>query len=504
MDSERMCTEKRVYFKWLYCITLAGTVLTVLDAVLLWVAMHWVSGLWFYHTAVLRLVTGTAYGALLILLRPLDRRYLLAGIIRLLVTFLLAVVAAITGMRGAAGGLQYYAAFIVFVLIATFFEIRAHKRCVEDLQGSWRKLGILLYASAAILPLIALGFLLSEIVLIYGSILVFAILSAVFYTDKLLCLKEAAKPAECKENSETDRDAEKQRPTLIKWTVVLTVLVLCAVGIAISSDLGHRPNPNAPSWAMMHVVRDIAGNQIAVTGVTAADSYSAPDGTEYRAEDGGKILVVTCDAELLPGWQISRKTYLHSSKVSGAALLCDAIPGVGSNGQSISTLLFRLKSGEFSGFFEDYRIELYVASGTKEAAKGFLLEDKPTILPLNYVWKLWDDTISVNEVLDTDRYCASDGTEYTAQPGYTLAVLKCRADLTDWRVSDKTCISNHSGLTKMLCAPFVETEESGEYLVLIFHVDPYGYNNAVDQSILTLYMESDWDVRGMRFYLRAE
>lgn len=292
-----------------------------------------------------------------------------------------------------------------------------------------------------------------------------------------------------------------------KSVLVLAVilgLLLCMGGCSI-------PGTNIPDHFLYYRLnhpREIEGNIVTLTSATAVDSYHAPDGTVYIPESDGKIVVVTADVKMLNGWKISAKTFMQHGYSGGkiCSLFCDPIVEISGDGKVTNTLLFSLKSGEFSGFFDDYTMTLILESEKRSTSRWFTMDDYPTIYPLNYPWKLCDDSIALTEIITADSYCSQDGAEYRAEKVGTLVILKFKAELTQWRISKETMLSQAS-MDKVypVCDPFVETDGNGEeFHVLIFslgkddeYIDPGMY-------IMHLCMESDRGSKTQRFYIRND
>lgn len=295
---------------------------------------------------------------------------------------------------------------------------------------------------------------------------------------------------------------------MMKKRVFALTMVVVMLALCVGCSIPGTKIPEHFSFCPLHLARDIYGNLVTLTNAAAVDTYRAPDGKEYTAEPDGKILVVTADVVLLEGWEISPSSFMKEFPSGNSAwyTLCDPIVEVSSDGKTTNTLLFSMKAGEFSGFLEDYSLELVMASGNTRTFRWFLLHDYPTIYPLNYPWKRYEESISLTEVISVDRYQTSDGTEYKAEEGGTLAVLRFRADLTDWRISMKSHLFKSSAEDHYpLCAPFIESGDGGEANhVLIFSLGKDDYYGDPESYLLMLEMETDTDSRTQRFYLKDD
>lgn len=284
----------------------------------------------------------------------------------------------------------------------------------------------------------------------------------------------------------------------------ILALMLCTGGCSIP---GSKIPDHFTFYPLNHP-REIEGNIVTLTSATAADSYHAPDGTVYTQEPDGTLILVTADVEMLDGWEISAKTYMQHGYSGNkiCSLFCDPIIEVSDDGKVTNTLLFSLKAGEFSGFFNDYSMTLYMESENRETYRWFTMDDYPSIYPLNYPWKLCDDSIALTEVITADSYHAPDGIEYRAEKVGTLVILKFKADLTQWRISKETELSQaYMDKVYPVCDPFVETEgNGGAYHVLIFSLGKTDDYRDPETYIMHLCMESDWDSRTQRFYIRND
>lgn len=293
------------------------------------------------------------------------------------------------------------------------------------------------------------------------------------------------------------------RKSVLILTVILGLL-LCIGGCSIpGTDI-----PDHFTYYSLNRPREIDGNIVTLTSATATDSYHTPDGTVYTPEPDGKIILVTAEVEMLDGWKISAKTFMQHG-YSGdkiCSLFCDPIVEVTGDGKIINTLLFSLKAGEFSGFFNDYSMTLYLESENRETYRWFTMDDYPSIYPLNYPWKLCDDSIALTEVISADSYLSQDGTEYRAEKVGTLVILKFKADLTQWRISKETKLSQaYMDKVYPVCDPFVETDGNGEeFHVLIFSLGKTDDYRDPGMYIMHLCMESDRDSRTQRFYIRND
>lgn len=97
-----------------------------------------------------------------------------------------------------------------------------------------------------------------------------------------------------------------------------------------------------------------------MTGLTTAESYTAPDGTEYLPEDGGEIWIVKGKLHIDPWYILSEETHLRNGVFKGnIPLYCEPIIEENENGESAVTLLFCVKE-------TDYR------SGMKTGLDGYL------------------------------------------------------------------------------------------------------------------------------------
>ena len=295
---------------------------------------------------------------------------------------------------------------------------------------------------------------------------------------------------------------------MMKKRIFVLTLVVVMLALCVGCSIPGTKIPEHFTYYQLNRVRDIDGNLVTITNAAAFDSYRAPDGKEYTAEADGKIFVVTADVVLLEGWEISPSSYMTKIQSGKGAwyTLCDPIVEVSAEGNTTITLLYSMKAGEFSGFLDDYLLELKLKSGKRETFRWFLLHDYPTIYPLNYPWMRYEESISLTEVLSVDHYQAPDGTEYKAEDGGTLAVLRFRADLTDWRISMKSHLFKSSAEDHYpLCAPFIESDDGGESNhVLIFSLGKDDFYGDPESYLLMLEMESDTDSRTQRFYLKDD
>ena len=155
---------------------------------------------------------------------------------------------------------------------------------------------------------------------------------------------------------------------LRKSLLILMVIAVCMVLFG-CTELEPYESPG-PAIYTLGTVWETDGNRITVTEAAAADSYQAPDGTEYRPNDGERFIVVRLDAVLAKTWIISTDTVITAELYASASygLWCDPI----FEGDEC-VLLFSVAGEEP----EDFTLELYLTTGPDIRSRSILLREEP-------------------------------------------------------------------------------------------------------------------------------
>lgn len=85
-----------------------------------------------------------------------------------------------------------------------------------------------------------------------------------------------------------------------KFAIILAVCLLLCVTLCSCTN-----EPKTPYYFYcLNAVWECEGNRISFTEATVADTYLAPDGTEY-SKDGNVLAIVRCKAIMAPEWRMS-------------------------------------------------------------------------------------------------------------------------------------------------------------------------------------------------------
>lgn len=119
-----------------------------------------------------------------------------------------------------------------------------------------------------------------------------------------------------------------------------------------------------------------------MTELSTAESYTAPNGTEYLPEDGGELWIVKGKLHIDPWYILSEETHLRNGVFKGnIPLYCEPIIEENENGESAVTLLFCVKktdykSGIKTGLDGQLELELYTVNPDGDRCRNtFVLRD---------------------------------------------------------------------------------------------------------------------------------
>ncbi|MBE6975252.1 MAG: hypothetical protein E7436_07160 [Ruminococcaceae bacterium] len=129
--------------------------------------------------------------------------------------------------------------------------------------------------------------------------------------------------------------------------VLITLCLLAACG------------PQGLAFYLYGTPWETDGNTICMDSAAWIDHFTLPDGTVLTAEEGGKLVKVTCQVKLAEGWRIASDTELTVPYPgTNSKLLCEPVFVGSSDRFDTYILLFSLTSANAANVSEGYRWEL--------------------------------------------------------------------------------------------------------------------------------------------------
>ena len=156
----------------------------------------------------------------------------------------------------------------------------------------------------------------------------------------------------------------------MKKTLMFTIIIIISVCIC-----GCFNNPSTVLAYSLNYPWECEGNSVTLTGVTIADSYTSPDGTEHIPDADGVFVIVSCRVSMSPTWNISQKTSIENA-VANIPMLCEPFSEGHNDGEEKLILLFSIPDDEYTGNIRDYLLNMEISSGSNTRTQLFNFIDE--------------------------------------------------------------------------------------------------------------------------------
>ena len=155
----------------------------------------------------------------------------------------------------------------------------------------------------------------------------------------------------------------------MKKTLMITIVIIISLCIC-----GCFNNPSTVLAYSLNHPWECEGNSVTVTGVTIADRYTSPDGTEHIPDADGVLMIVSCRVSMSPTWNISQKTSIENAGTN-IPMLCGPISEGHADGEETVSLLFSIPGNAYSGKIQDYVLNVEISSGANVRMQLFHFVD---------------------------------------------------------------------------------------------------------------------------------